>query len=781
MAQLEAPTTGEVVLQLTPSHLENYWPWDKDACQRRWIFRSVRQLPVIQDHNGAFGDVLHKVIERYLLGSDQDTDASGKPVNLYPEGWTVAVDRFGKKGDTITPGEAGQIRKLVEAAKSEGALYRGPNREVESPFEFYAEFLPGQWVRVHGYRDLVIRPDELWDHKSGKNWKKKKSPAKVHAAVQMQSMAYSLWLESGRTLPLIRAQHLFFCKDPQDPRVAPVPVVYTPADMTTFEERLIECCRIMVGTKATLAAAEAEGWEEFDRVGFKRLPLPNETRACYAYGGCKFEGLCNGTQKTVADYMANYNLQKTQKLHPEMILTPPTAPVKVLASPTSNAGGPVSDESIFMARVAARMNLNAGGAPPGAKPAPIVSAPVPQPAPAAPPAPLTDDPTKWPSFQIGMSDAKGNPAPFVPPGSANVGPAAQPQVTSAAPMAAPPVPENVPAWTKLTCPACGGKGFKRDGSFLPCRVCDATAKSRGVLDSSNFVIEPDGAGGVVWEPKDGVKAPGGHVNLGGGPPAEVKGPPRVQAPVPSESPPVLQDPTTSSPSTGTTSSPPPTAPAGPPQGSVALQKLAQGPSSASTSAPAAPPAEAPSSAPAGGAPAPVRTVAEALADEDEEDAEGEDDGDESPKKPGRGRKPGSKNKPKPPIVVAPPAEILAQAMNHQAPTNFRLVVPAIPPEKRQGLILLVNCQVQGKWLAQAKPLDGIYDLVARQLAQSQGMPTVYHLPTGLRRDAMAANAEAVATLNDGAVIVGNADTPDLVAFVAALRPYCTSYVNGAHS
>ena len=66
-------------------------------CPRKWWLGKIRKLP---GNAGAqhfiFGTILAEVCERYLLADDLGYDKSGVPVDLYPPGWTSAINRITK-------------------------------------------------------------------------------------------------------------------------------------------------------------------------------------------------------------------------------------------------------------------------------------------------------------------------------------------------------------------------------------------------------------------------------------------------------------------------------------------------------------------------------------------------------------------------------------------------------------------------------------------------------------------------------------------------------------
>ena len=139
----------------------------------------------------------------------------------------------------------------------------------------------------------------------------------------------------------------------------------------------------------------------------------------------------------------------------------------------------------------------------------------------------------------------------------------------------------------------------------------------------------------------------------------------------------------------------------------------------------------------------------------------------------RGRPPGSKNKEK--IAVVAPALASAGEPEPGAAPNFTLKAPPVDQAKR-SLTLIVNAQVQSN--GPLVSLDGVFKTYSELLAGAMGVPSYFSIPAGRRRDSLAAVAPAIAALHNGQTIVGRMDTRDMINFVAALRPYCTCYVEG---
>ncbi len=172
------------MLTISASQVESF-----DMCKRKWWLNKVRKLPEATSTSQIFGTVLHGVIERYLMADDLGRDRkTGNPIELYPEGWQIAVNRFGELCEhcagkrfwrhpesessfttttqeqveemansmdgclcvelscekcfgtgkqcegKINPAEEAAVRRLVDAAIENGVLERLPGRIVEKQF-----------------------------------------------------------------------------------------------------------------------------------------------------------------------------------------------------------------------------------------------------------------------------------------------------------------------------------------------------------------------------------------------------------------------------------------------------------------------------------------------------------------------------------------------------------------------------------------------------------------------------------------------------------------------
>ena len=127
------------LMVLSASQFETF-----ELCARKWWLKFVRGLPEPDSKSTIFGSILHAVIERYLSGDKQGRDSNGFPIDLYPPGWTRAINRYDKNkvDGEVSPGEADTIRRLMTTAIEQGVIECFDNREIEHEFQVTLSKLP---------------------------------------------------------------------------------------------------------------------------------------------------------------------------------------------------------------------------------------------------------------------------------------------------------------------------------------------------------------------------------------------------------------------------------------------------------------------------------------------------------------------------------------------------------------------------------------------------------------------------------------------------------------
>lgn len=691
-----------VVLEVTASQLETYWPEEPESCKRRWWARAVRRLPTVNRYSSCFGDVAHKVLERWLSADRLGRGPDGQPVDPFPPGWLNGYDRFGAPTGTLTPLDGEVIRKLLEAAVETGELRRDPHKSLEVPYEILVDLGDGQQARVHGYKDMEIGDDEVWDFKFLKSRHYAKSANRLRKNPQMLCYALDTYRKAkakGKHLASVRVKHLSFIKDPKALAIIPKSAEITEAELLAFEEKLVGVCKEML----TFREVGTEGWPS--KRGQELIPgvIPDPhkgQRACASFGGCHFQEICV-ERRTEEQYRERVRLvkdrerarQKGQKYGGNTPLT--WRPQQgMFSSPQTG------DDMSFAAKLAARAAVKAkAGLGEAGQEAPdwqgegqkAPAAPQPE-APKAPPkfspgkkasAPKTEE-AKGAEIADKLR-AEGGPAPFDSP---------------------------TPPWAIPSCKACKGRGISSVGKV--CGVCAVVSKREGLPSPEQFVIESDGQGGLVWEPLNG-SGNGGQSHLPQ-PPADVEVEPEAE---PQEQEPEEEPEPEESESAEDQE---PSAEVGPEPEEPAQEEQAKPPT--------------------------------------------------TKRKPGRPK--GSPNKPKPTAVVVEPAEATAQRVDSSALPGFDLGAPDLP---KTGIVLLVNVAAFPVSV-KVQYLHTLFEAASRKLAANMNVEHYRLLNAFQRRDTLATVAGQIASLYDGQVIVGMADTPDLVDFVAALRPYCSLYCEG---
>lgn len=261
-------------------------------CSRKWWFGYVKRLPTLPKTHFAFGTILHEVCERYLKADYLGCDASGNPVDLYPEGWQVNDDY------ELTPVEQSLVKSLVDRAIEEGILVR-QGGEVEA--EIKRKMADG--IMYVGKIDHLC-PDGIEDHKTTRSTRWALSPQAL--AKNKQVLLYAReWLErkreTGESIPeKVRLQHNVFIKDPEAPQVRKTVAYVEPADIDNAWNNAIDQAKQMVLDR------QVENWTEFS---------DPEAGACMKYGGCEFRSIC-GRRESMERYVSRLESVKNRTPQP---------------------------------------------------------------------------------------------------------------------------------------------------------------------------------------------------------------------------------------------------------------------------------------------------------------------------------------------------------------------------------------------------------------------------------------------------------------------------------
>lgn len=473
-------------------------------CRRKWWLNKVRKLETGSSKSQIFGTVVHSVIERFLLADDLGRDVkTGKPVDLYPEGWHIAKSRFGKEGDAdgeITPIEQDACKRLIKAAIENGVIERLPGRVIEKNFNRSVIKTPcskcggkivvdekkcpqcdgdgkGCTVQIVGFIDLIVGKDQIQDHKTTKSMRYAKSANALQKNEQILIYAHELLQQAedrGEPLPnVITVRHNVFSKEEDKVRKTE----------TQITREQIEAQWNLVKRNAEIMVQLREGAEDY----FDIAPPENLAKACNSYGGCPFMAICTGSENEET-YEKRVAFQKQLLQLPNQ---PCVAPV-VNAKPQESPNMAID----FTAKLAAKRAQNAVVASGAAVPAPSINPtlPVQQTAPVA-------APQVQPQAVQNNATVTGLVLPNAPDESHNLNGV------------------KPPPWAQANCGACHGSGFNSKGN--PCRMCDAVATKNKQPGVNDFIVTMLGDGVAMWVSKTDPDV-AGHSYVTGTQPAPIK-------------------------------------------------------------------------------------------------------------------------------------------------------------------------------------------------------------------------------------------------------------------
>lgn len=338
------------------------------------------------------------------------------------------------------------------------------------------------------------------------------------------------------------------------------------------------------------------------------------------------------------------------------------------------------------------------------------------------------------------STAGAAPAPSQPaqPGQV-VAPPQQPQPVTQ-PQQPEPLQYSNPPWADPNCTACGTSshnGWNTAGNA--CRICNGTSSSKGGALSDHYEITQSGEA-RYWTAKPeheqflrGIGAPLRGVShvVPTAAVETVQTPAQYVQPTPQALPQALQQ------AAGAAA---PVAPAQPAPSSMPQPGAFQAALAAEQPAPASPPPQpvppAPAPQPVPAAPQEAQAPAPATAPLED---------------PGGG--------------AAPAGPVTA---------TEELVKPkAGRGRPKGGFTLFINCAPVG---TSVEDLGQIHQRMGAQLAETSGVGSFHELHPFARRDCLAAAAQQVATFLGKSKVVAMASSPDMVAFIDAVRPYATQVV-----
>ena len=279
---------------------------DADDCLRRWWFHKRCKLPQDQRQATIFGDVHHAVCARFLEADDRGIDKkTGKPVELYPEGWRVMHNRFDENKTLykVSDSEAALIKVLIQKAITDGVLVREPGRTVEREFETVIFTKGYAKVILKGFVDLDTQRG-IEDHKTTKNKKYLLSKAKLKKSIQMMGYAYERYLQGHQGS--IWICHNGYVKDFDSPLVRKTDVEVTQIEvMEFFNDTILPIVKLMFRYYTEYPPARLDKWRNVP-------PANNANQSCnHHYGAsCPYVMICGGLV-TIDNYLGKYGMSVT--------------------------------------------------------------------------------------------------------------------------------------------------------------------------------------------------------------------------------------------------------------------------------------------------------------------------------------------------------------------------------------------------------------------------------------------------------------------------------------
>ena len=271
-------------LVVSASQLDRY----RD-CPRGWAFEKVIRLPLLPFAAGPFGNTTHDAIERYLKADARGRDSSGRPVEVYPEGWDHEVSAT----------EASLIQILIAKAIEEGIIKRVYGSSIEGYFQ--RDVVPRE-ISIIGFGD-VMEPTAYEDHKTTKSFLYCETSDSLAENVQMIVGAAEVLtraIERGINTDSIRIAHNYFLKDVQKPMVKKVE-----NDLTTgyIQDFWFDGVENEAGIFIPGIVPTAEKMLELKRntPDWGDIDGPKTKGICKKYSGCPFKNICGGSE-TVDQY-----------------------------------------------------------------------------------------------------------------------------------------------------------------------------------------------------------------------------------------------------------------------------------------------------------------------------------------------------------------------------------------------------------------------------------------------------------------------------------------------
>ncbi len=246
-------------------------------CPRLWWFQKVRRLAEVDKGHGHFGTVLHGVVERWLLAEGGRDPATGERVDLFPDGWHIARNKFTNEPDGVLDiKERRQVKKVVREAIENGYLMRWPNAIIEHRMR---RPVLGK-IKTDAYIDVLLE-DGVIDHKTTSNFRYAESRRSLEHNIQLLFYAREV-LERNPDCDSIRLAHIYYAKKPTGRQTKLVETWVDQAHVWSWWDLIRNTVRYMLEIEALTSE---ERWQNVDGP-------EDHSRACMAFGGCSFRTVC---------------------------------------------------------------------------------------------------------------------------------------------------------------------------------------------------------------------------------------------------------------------------------------------------------------------------------------------------------------------------------------------------------------------------------------------------------------------------------------------------------
>jgi hypothetical protein len=237
---------------------------------------------------------MHDQLEIYLdVDENGLSRRTGKEPKMYPKGWEIQKDYFGRKVlFVLDNAEQDMIKRAIKMGIDQSVVVREPGAVVE--FE--------KRIPINEYLYFTLKIDYAYgfnieDHKSCTNFNystvaDKKSDKYIGKDVQLKCYAY-WWAKeysemSGKPIPdEISICHNQFMIDPRKDK----PVVRKVEGKVTFAE-----CESTWNEVYTTALEQLEYRQKVHKGEMKVSQIPRDISACGKYRGCPYKSVCMGME-----------------------------------------------------------------------------------------------------------------------------------------------------------------------------------------------------------------------------------------------------------------------------------------------------------------------------------------------------------------------------------------------------------------------------------------------------------------------------------------------------